>query len=114
LVAITARSETGRPHADIYPRYRVPLVFEEFDADAIAERADAAIVGYPHGAAAPTVRELRERGLKVVDLSADFRLERERYEAYYQPHEAPELLGEAVYGLTETHREEIRGASLVG
>jgi N-acetyl-gamma-glutamyl-phosphate reductase len=59
------------------------------------------------------VRALRERGLKVVDLSADFRLDRERYERYYQPHEAPELLGEAVYGLTELHREEIRAAGLV-
>ena len=67
--------------------------------DAIAERADAALVAYPHGAAAPAVKALRERGLKVVDLSADFRLDRERYERWYQPHEAPELLDEAVYGL---------------
>jgi N-acetyl-gamma-glutamyl-phosphate reductase len=59
------------------------------------------------------VRALRERGLKVVDLSADFRLDRDRYESYYQPHEAPELLADSVYGLTETHREQIRGASLV-
>jgi N-acetyl-gamma-glutamyl-phosphate reductase len=113
LTAITARSELGTPHLELYARYRVPLLFEEFDADAIAERADAALVAYPHGAAGPTVRALRERGLKVVDLSADFRLDRERYEAWYQPHEVPELLGEAVYGLTETHRDEIRGASLV-
>ena len=113
LTAITARSEVGTPHSGLYPQYRVPLAFEEFDADAIAERADAAIVGYPHKAAAPAVRALRERGLKVVDLSADFRLDQSRYEAYYQPHEAPELLGESVYGLTETHRDEIRSASLV-
>ena len=46
-------------------------------------------MAYPHGAAAPVVQALRERGLKVVDLSADFRLDRERYERYYQPHEAP-------------------------
>ncbi|HEV7846500.1 MAG TPA: N-acetyl-gamma-glutamyl-phosphate reductase, partial [Thermoleophilaceae bacterium] len=96
-----------------YPRYRVPLALEEFDPDRIAERAQAAIVGYPHGAAAPAVKALRERGLKVVDLSADFRLDRDRYERWYQPHEAPELLDEAVYGLTEAHREEIRGADLV-
>jgi N-acetyl-gamma-glutamyl-phosphate reductase len=113
LSAITARSETGVPHMELYARYRVPLAFEQFDADAIAERADAALVALPHGAAAQSVRALRERGLKVVDLSADFRLERERYERYYQPHEAPELLGEAVYGLTESHRDEIRAASLV-
>src|SRR3954452_10614315 len=101
------------PHYELYAHYRVPLELEEFDADAIASRAEAALVAYPHKAAAPTVRALRERGLKVVDLSADFRLDRERYEAYYQPHEAPELLGSAVYGLTETHRDEVRAASLV-
>jgi N-acetyl-gamma-glutamyl-phosphate reductase len=113
LTAITARTETGIPHMELYARYRVPLAFEEFNADALAERADAALVALPHGAAAGAVRALRERGLKVVDLSADFRLDRERYERYYQPHEAPELLAESVYGLTETHRDEIRAASLV-
>jgi N-acetyl-gamma-glutamyl-phosphate reductase len=113
LTAVTGRSDVGMPHYELYARYRVPLELEEFDADSIASRADAALVAYPHKAAAPAVRGLRERGLKVVDLSADFRLDQERYEAYYQPHEAPELLGEAVYGLTETHRDEIRAASLV-
>jgi N-acetyl-gamma-glutamyl-phosphate reductase len=49
----------------------------------------------------------------VVDLSADFRLHQAAYEHWYQPHEAPELLGEAVYGLPEVHREEIRQTSLV-
>jgi N-acetyl-gamma-glutamyl-phosphate reductase len=70
-------------------------------------------VAYPHGAAAPVVEALRHRGLKIVDLSADFRLAQEDYERYYQPHEAPALLPEAVYGLTELHRDEIRDADLV-
>ena len=113
LTAVTARGDAGRRHEELYPRYRVPLVLEEFDPDRIAERADAALVAYPHGAAAPAVAALRERGLKVVDLSADFRLDRERYERWYRRHEAPGLLGEAVYGLTEAHRDEIRGADLV-
>src|SRR4051794_39634154 len=113
LVAVTARADAGRRHDELYPRYRVALELEQLDPDAIAERADAAIVGYPHGPAAPAVRALRERGLKVVDLSADFRLERGRYERWYQPHEAPELLEGAVYGLTEAHRDEIREADLV-
>jgi N-acetyl-gamma-glutamyl-phosphate reductase len=113
LTAVTARSDAGRRHDALYPRYRVPLELEEFDADRIAKRAQSAIVALPHGAAAPVVKALRERGLKVVDLSADFRLDRERYERWYQAHEAPELLDEAVYGLTEGHREEIRGADLV-
>jgi N-acetyl-gamma-glutamyl-phosphate reductase len=113
LSAVTARSDAGRRLDAIYPRYRVALELEPFDADSIAARSDAAVVGYPHGAAAPVVKALRDRGLKVVDLSADFRLDRESYERYYQPHEAPGLLDEAVYGLTELHRDEIRGAELV-
>jgi N-acetyl-gamma-glutamyl-phosphate reductase len=113
LVAATARSEAGVRHDEVYARYGVRTVLEKFDPDSIAGRAEAALVAYPHKAAAPAVKALRERGLKVVDLSADFRLDRDRYEHWYQPHEAPELLAEAVYGLPEVHREAIRGADLV-
>src|SRR3954447_2327550 len=113
LVAVTSR-EPGPLHSDLYPRYRVPLAFEDFDADAIASRADAAIVGLPHGAAAQSVAALRGRGLKVADLSADFRLDRERYERYYKPHDVPELLAESAYGLPEIgHRDAIASSSLV-
>jgi N-acetyl-gamma-glutamyl-phosphate reductase len=113
LAAVTARADAGKRLDELYPRYGVSMELEAFDADSLAERAEAALVAYPHGAAAPAVAALLARGLKVVDLSADFRLDRERYERYYQPHEAPELLEEAVYGLTELHREAIRGAELV-
>jgi N-acetyl-gamma-glutamyl-phosphate reductase len=115
LTALTARSEAGKRLRDVYPRHRVDLVMDEFDADRIAEQADAVVLGYPHKAAAPVVVALRERGLKVVDMSADFRLSKELYEREYQPHEAPQLLGEAVYGLPEIgHREAIAAADLVG
>jgi N-acetyl-gamma-glutamyl-phosphate reductase len=113
LTLLTARSDAGKRHDELYPRYRVPLSMAEFDADTVAKAADAALVAYPHGASAPAVKALRERGLKVVDLSADFRLDQGRYESYYQPHGAPELLEEAVYGLTELHRDAIRDAHLV-
>jgi len=115
LTAVTARGDAGRRHDELYPIHRIGLTMDAFDPDAIAEVADAALVAYPHKAAAGAVRELRARGLKVVDFSADFRLEQARYEQWYQPHEAPELLGEAVYGLPEIngHREEIREADLV-
>jgi N-acetyl-gamma-glutamyl-phosphate reductase len=113
LTAVTARTDAGRRLDALYPRYRVRMELDVFDADGIAERADSALVAYPHGAAAPVVQALRERGLKVVDLSADFRLDRELYERYYQPHEAPGLIAEAVYGLTEVHRDAIRDADLV-
>jgi N-acetyl-gamma-glutamyl-phosphate reductase len=113
LTSLTARRDAGSRHDELYPRYRVPLTMEEFEPDRVAERADCALVAYPHKAAAPAVKALRQRGLKVVDLSADFRLDRARYERWYQRHEAPELLDEAVYGLPETYREEIRHAQLV-
>jgi len=114
LTTLTARSDAGRRHDELYPRHGIGITMAELDPDRVAEQADAALVAYPHRAAAPAVAALRERGLKVVDLSADFRLDRERYERWYQPHEAPQLLGEAVYGLPEIgHREEIEAASLV-
>src|SRR5256885_7465563 len=75
---------------------------------------DAAIVAYPHGAAAPVVAALRQQGTKVVDLSADFRLhDLDAYARWYGDHGAPQLVPEAVYGLTELHREAIAGADLV-
>jgi N-acetyl-gamma-glutamyl-phosphate reductase len=113
LAYVTARSEAGVPLADVHPRTRVPLVLERYDPDRHAA-VDAAVVAYPHGASAPVVAELRERGVRVVDLSADFRLhDRAVYEDWYGEHGAPALVGSAVYGLPELHRDEIAGADLV-
>jgi N-acetyl-gamma-glutamyl-phosphate reductase len=113
LVAVTGRSEAGRRLDDLYPRYRVPLVIEPPQLDSI-DSVDAAIVAYPHAAAAPMVAALRERGVRVVDLSADFRLATlETYERWYGEHPRPELLAQAVYGLPELHRERIAAADLV-
>ncbi|HWX73736.1 MAG TPA: N-acetyl-gamma-glutamyl-phosphate reductase [Solirubrobacteraceae bacterium] len=113
LVAVTGRSNLGRSLAELYPRYRVPLTVRSLEGDA-PEGIDAAIVAYPHAAAAPTVAALRARGTRVVDLSADFRLASlSTYEQWYGPHPCPELLPEAAYGLTELHREQIAGAALV-
>src|SRR5947208_14443265 len=83
LSAVTGRSDVGMPHYELYARYRVPLELGEFDADSIAARADAALVDYPHKAAAPAARDLRERGLKVLDLFADFRRVREPRDGDY-------------------------------
>jgi N-acetyl-gamma-glutamyl-phosphate reductase len=114
LAAITGRSEVGRRLDDLYPRYRVPLAIEELDLDRIAAALDAAIVAYPHSAAAPTVAALCEHSVRVVDLSADFRLsELATYEQWYGPHPRPELLAGAAYGLTELHRAAIASASIV-
>jgi N-acetyl-gamma-glutamyl-phosphate reductase len=115
LEAVTARTDAGRRLDDLYPRYRVPLELEEFDAKRLGAAADVAMVSYPHGAAAGAVAELRAQGLRVVDLSADFRLhDASEHERWYGKHGAPELRDESVFGLTELHREEIAAASLVG
>jgi N-acetyl-gamma-glutamyl-phosphate reductase len=113
LRTVTARSDVGRRLDDLYPHHRVPLTLEELDLDHHAD-VEAAIVAYPHGAAAELVGELRARGVRVVDLSADFRLRDPAvYELWYREHPIPELLEQAVYGLPERYREEIRGADLV-
>jgi N-acetyl-gamma-glutamyl-phosphate reductase len=113
LRTVTARTDVGRPLDDLYPHHRVPLEFEELDLDRHAG-VEAAVVAYPHGAAAELVAELYRRGVRVVDLSADFRLRDVAvYEEWYRAHPEPGLIGAAVYGLPERYREQIKGAQLV-
>jgi N-acetyl-gamma-glutamyl-phosphate reductase len=114
LGAVTSRSDVGTALDELYPYHRVPLVLEELDVAGAHGEAEAAIVAYPHGAAAPVVAALRERGVRVVDLSADFRLrDRDTYERWYGEHGAPELFGTGVYGLPERYRQDIAQADLV-
>ena len=113
LVAATSRSDAGTRLDRLYPRYRAQIELTELDLDRV-EGIDAAIVAYPHGAAAPTVAALRGQEVRVVDLSADFRLrDAATYERWYGEHGAPELFGQGVYGLTELYRDELKGAELV-
>ncbi|MDA0164176.1 N-acetyl-gamma-glutamyl-phosphate reductase [Solirubrobacter ginsenosidimutans] len=112
LAHVTARAEAGQRLDDVHPRTRVPLELEIFDVSKHA--VDAAVVAYPHGAAAPVVAELRAAGTRVVDLSADFRLrDRAIYDDWYGEHKAPELFGQGVYGLPELTRAQVAGADLV-
>jgi N-acetyl-gamma-glutamyl-phosphate reductase len=113
LAAVTSRSDAGVRLDELYPYHRVPLTLDAFDVDTHGD-VDAAIVAYPHGASAPTVEQLHERGVKVVDLSADFRLrDPGTYAEWYGEHGAPSLFGHGVYGLPELHREEVASAHLV-
>lgn len=120
LVAVTSRQEAGKPLGDVFPRFRKApgseLTFIEPDPDAIAATgAKAAFLALPHGVAAEIARALLQRGLRVIDLSADFRLrDATVYEEFYgHAHPAPDLLKEAVYGLPETRVDDIRTARLV-
>ncbi|HWY89467.1 MAG TPA: N-acetyl-gamma-glutamyl-phosphate reductase [Solirubrobacteraceae bacterium] len=113
LRTVTARAEAGQRLDQLYPRYRVPLMLQELDIERHGN-VDVAIVAYPHAASAPVVAALRARGARVCDLSADFRLrELSTYEQWYGSHPHPELIGEAVYGLPELHREALRDAGLI-
>ena len=120
VVAATSRAEAGRPLGEVFPRFAgvdgAEVAFIEPDPDAIAATgAEAAFLALPHGVAAEIARALLDRGLRVIDLSADFRLrDAAVYEEFYgHPHPAPDLLGEAVYGLPEVRAEAIRAARLV-
>ena len=113
LVAVTSRSDAGVRLDALYPYHRVPLTLDAFDVDELGD-VDAAIVAYPHGASAATVAELHERGVKVVDLSADFRLrDPGTYAEWYGEHGAPALFGHGVYGLPELYRERVASSHLI-
>ena len=120
LVAATSRQEVGKSLASVFPRFRKAsgsdLTFMEPDPDAIAATgAKVAFLALPHGVAAEIARALLDRGLKVIDLSADFRLrDAAVYKEFYDhAHPAPDLLTEAVYGLPEIHSAEIQAARLI-
>lgn len=117
LTMISSRAQAGRRIDEFYPALRrhCELVFQPPDPTAFASRADLVFTALPHQAAMELVPELLRLGLRVIDLSADYRFrDAAVYEAWYQPHKTPELLSQAVYGLPELYREQIRNARLVG
>jgi len=113
---VTSRSEAGVPVADLFPNLRghLDLPFVEPAAGSLSG-CDLVFFATPNGTAMKMVPELLDAGTRVVDLAADFRL---RDPALWQhwygvPHACPQLLNEAVYGLPEMFRDQIRGARLV-
>ena len=114
-IAYIATTEGGMKASDLHPS--LANVFEQdvFKANAndVAKHAKLAFLALPHKAAMGFTKELLALHVKVVDLSADYRLELEAYEKYYCEHEDKENLKEAVYGLPEIHREKIKEARLI-
>jgi N-acetyl-gamma-glutamyl-phosphate reductase len=118
LTCFTSRQYVGRDVAEVFPRFRgqVAARFVEPTADAVAgSGATVAFLALPHGVAAGFAPGLLARGIRVLDLSADFRLRSPAvYQEYYEhAHPAPDLLAQAVYGLPEVYRDQIRGARLI-
>lgn len=115
IASCSSRQNNGRPIADVleFLKGSVDIVLEDFDADAVRRRCDVVFSCLPHGASMDFIARIID-GVKVVDLSADFRIrDRAVYEEWYQGHTSPELLLDAVYGLCEVYRDEIRNARLV-
>ena len=116
LQVITSRSEADMPVAEMFPnlRGRVDLSFSEPSVDELSE-CDVVFFATPHGVAMKDAGELLDRGVKVIDLGADFRIKDiSVWEKWYgMQHSSPELVAEAVYGLPEVNREAIRQARLI-
>lgn len=116
VVQVTSRSDAGTPVAQMFPNLRgiLDLAFVEPDADRLAE-CDVVFFATPHGVAQKQMPALIKRGVRVIDLSADFRIRDAGIWAdwYGQPHGCPELINQAVYGLPERNREAIAQAQLV-
>jgi len=116
LKVITSRTEAGTAVSDLFPNLRghVDLTFSIPNADQLAE-CDVVFFATPHTVAMALVPELINRGTRVIDLSADFRLkDAQLWENWYNmAHTCPELLEQAIYGLPEVNREQIKTAQLI-
>ncbi len=116
IAAITSRGEAGTPVARMFPslRGRVDIAFSD-PAQTDLTACQCVFFATPNGVAMGQARPLVDAGVKVIDLSADFRLKDiPTWERWYKmKHAAPDLVAQAVYGLPEINREMIRGARLI-
>jgi N-acetyl-gamma-glutamyl-phosphate reductase len=120
LTCVTSRGNAGKSLEEVFPRFQghkySELKFSGPDpGEIVASGAQVAFLALPHGAAAPVALALLEAGVRVIDLSADFRIKDAAVyrEFYGETHPAPQLLRESVYGIPELHRAELRTAQLV-
>lgn len=116
LVALTSREYQGRPVREVFPALSriIDQPFISPESKDLIHTAQVVFTAVPHQTAMALVPGLLKAGCRVVDLSADFRFrDRGVYEEWYQPHTAPGLLSEAVYGLPEIHGDKLPQARLV-
>jgi len=117
VTMVTSRKNAGEFVFGVHPNLRgvTQLKFLPLNLSDIAKNCDLVFTATPHGSSVNLVPKLLEMGLRVIDMSADFRLKNpDDYVKWYGwKHAHPELLKEAIYGLTELHREEIKKARLI-
>ena len=117
LTTLVSQTYSGQPFSQVYPAYNkiLDLVCSEDDLEKIAADSDLVFLCLPHGASAAKLNAKLLQKTRFIDLGADFRLKKvEEYESWYETkHPSPDLLPQAVYGLCEWHRDEIRTARLI-
>lgn len=117
LTAVTSERYAGERLDGLFPHLRglTELTFQELNPERLATNADVIFLALPHMESQKSVPAIRQKGKKVIDLSADYRLkDASAYTIWYKiPHTDPDGLAEAVYGLPEIHRKAIAGAGLV-
>ncbi len=117
LAVITSRGDAGLPVADMFPSLRgyVDLKFSD-PATANLAACDVVFFATPHGVAMSQAQALLKAGVKVIDLAADFRLQDTAvFEKWYKmPHTCADILKDAVYGIPELYREQIKSANVIG
>lgn len=117
LQAITSRQEEGVPVAQMFPNLRghVDLCFQTPDK-AQLDQCDVVFFATPHGVAMAQAQALLDKGVRIIDLAADFRLQDvATFQHWYKmPHSCPDILTKSVYGLVELHRAKIANAKVVG
>ncbi len=116
LKTITSRKEAGMSVADLFTNLRGHTTLKFTDpSNAELEKCDLVFFATPNGIAMQQTSELLNAGVKVIDLAADFRIKNViEWEKWYgMPHASPELVAEAIYGLPEINRDQIKNARLV-
>ena len=117
ITYVAAKIEKEERIENIFPQFRkrISLTCENLDIEKLASASEVAFLALPHRVSLEVVPPLREKGLKVIDLSADFRFnDKDTYEKWYGvTHTGSKFLKEAVYGLSEIYRDEIKGSNLV-
>lgn len=118
ITYIVSNSYVGQKISEVYPHLKSVFELEcsELDEEKAAALCDIVFTALPHGASKKVIPALYEKGLKIIDLSGDFRYDDVKvYETWYgESHPAPELLKKAVYGLPELHRSQIKKTDIIG
>ena len=117
ITTVTSRQHVGEYLHRVQPSLKgfTDLTFSELDYDKLTDKCDVVFTAVPHGTATEIVKALYDRGIKIIDLSADYRLHnQEAYDKWYGwTHPHPDYLPKSVFGVPELHREEIKKAQLV-